>query len=202
MTLYIEIMIGIFIGSGVGFGLSYLTRLRLTKESRLAQISNFELSAKDILSKATLQTTAANGLLLHVHNSGGKMQVGHRVFSSVIAEFPETEELRQKDEWRKVEVMEDYLSIIRRLHNEKTVMLHTEEMNNGTLKRLYHRLGVVGSLVFEVYSETENSYFYASFPVRKNLEALMLDTEFSTLEAVVNSLKSLCRRNHRAKIIS
>ncbi len=202
MNFYIDIMTGIAIGGVVGFVASYIATSKIKKRSRLAEIDNFNMKGKAILQDVVNETSAANGVLLHIHNSGGELTVGTVMYSSAIVEAPEDINVSVIDNWQKILVDSEYRQLIEQLHTRKSILMLVDKMPESLLKRTYESMGVVGSMVFEVYDKTDSSYLYVSFPVKNNLHETTGSKEFIRMEYAVNKLRNLCREYHRIGVLN
>lgn len=201
MNLITEVMIGFAIGGGLGFGAVFGRVVLNSKRHRFRDNMLFISEAKRILSKATRQTNAANAILLGAHNQGGQILAGTKLFSSVIAESPEDESISVYKNWQEIAIDSNYQQTLERLSIAKHLFLTTDSMPESLLKRTYENIGIIGSVVFEVYHRTKRSYYYVSFPCKKNLLELIDSKDFVKLEYTVNALRNLCKQNDKRGIL-
>jgi len=200
MALIYEIMIGASAGLIVGITAGYMIVARNTKDSRLEKLSLLQETRKPILRNAVTKTTCANALLLKIHNGGGKLIEGQNWYSSVIDEAPERDIVSAKENWQNVEVDEEYKILIRKLRINKKLFIKTDDMRESFLKRNYIRMGIIGSIIMEVFTN-EYAYYYVSYPVRHDLHQLSDSSEFNILELSTIALQKKYRKFNSFEVL-
>ena len=212
MTLTTEIMIGIGIGTGIGSILTYFSLLKLTSkieralqaelvENRHEMVIAFRYRIHEILSDAVARTTASNALLFHVHNGTNFLTAGGKIYSSVVEEAPSDLLLSAFKEWQQVLVDFPYIELLRRLKDQQSVFLRTQDMPEGLLKMRYEAMGIKGSIVFMVYSGTKGGFYYASYPSTANENDLTSNGDYVTFELNHQALRRVCEEYHDKGIL-
>lgn len=190
---YYEIMIGFAIGGTVGAGVGYFLVKASNVDQREERLQTLKELRKVVLDNARKDTTCANALLLKIHNGGGKLIEGENWYSSVLDESPERNSVSAKSSWQNMVVDDAYKLLIKEIRTNKKTFLETEKMPPSFLRRTYERMGIIGSIVMEVYS-SEYAYYYVSYPVRENLDKAIASGDFNILEIATFQLQKKYRK--------
>jgi hypothetical protein len=192
MELINDLMIGLAVGISFGLGGSYLLAARqayiqnvMLKDEMLI---NFRETRQILLDRLVDETNISNAILLTIHNGGGKLIDGVPWYSSVVAEAPEYKKISVLNTWRNVPVDAAYKDLIRRVKERQAEYITTESMPIGELKTAYEAMGIVGSVVIEIFSG-ENGYHYLSCPVTANWDKFTLSPDQYAVTTTVNKLR-------------
>ena len=189
MHIYIEIMLGLTIGVGAFASLAIIDKYK--KQSRVAQLYNFRLLAKDILDEAIKETGVTNAIFGHVHNSGGEILVGKNLYSSILEESTSKVGVDSKSDWQKMPISEVFFKTMKDLNFLKKLSPNIEEMDECTLKRVYQKNNTKYTLFFETYAQSNLDYYFVEFRYNDYLKAIE-GHEFVKLELIANKLSKLC----------
>lgn len=201
MTLISEFMIGLTAGVGVGAGLGFYLVRRTRTDQRVERLEHFRYKRDDILRDIVFKTGSVNALVLKIHNGGSALTEGTPWYSSVVAEAPTFADVSAIDFWQNKAVDEQYKGMIRELRKSKMTWLHIDGPKIGpSLQRVYSRMGIIGTLVVEIYQD-DHYYYYASFPVRDEFQKLMDDGEINKYEVGQTHLMRLYKKYHNLGVL-
>lgn len=193
-------MLGLAIGGTVGAGIGYYLVRASNFDQREERLQTLKAFRAVELEGARRDTTCANAILLKIHNGGGKLIEGENWYSSVLSESPERNSVSAIKTWQNIAVDEDYKELISKIRRNKRTFLETESMPQSFLKRTYKRMGIIGSIVMEVYS-SEYAYYYISFPVRENMEKATESGDFNRLEIAAINLQKMYRKYDKYEVL-
>lgn len=184
MNFYNELMLGVGIGIGIGGIGGFMAVYSQRKDHRIELMKNFVEARQFLLDRVVEETNCANALVLKIHNGGGKLDEGQDWYSSVVAESPERRRVSIIDDWQNIPVQESYKAIIREIRDRKVNYLYTHLMPAGDLRTAYEAMGIIGSVVMEMYSD-DYYYYYMSFPVRENWDQFTLSVDQHFVKSTV-----------------
>ena len=189
----IDAMIGLSIGTAIGFIVTrHWIKLRRSA-SRLERIDTLLLKCQEVLDDMRTKTMIDNAILLHIHNGSGDLKAFRRMYSSVVLESPTDDEIRAKDDWQNIEVEPSYRAMLLELREANWMYLDTDTMSPGMLQRLYRKRGIRGSVIFYNYDQTDGGPYYVSCPTRRTIDELLGSSDFSFLELHNQKIKALLR---------
>lgn len=188
-------MIGLAAGSGVGLAIGAYVAYRANQNHQLERLQVFRDRRTAILRDVVYKTGSVNALVLKIHNGGSKLTEGTPWYSSVVAEAPTFADVSAIDVWQNKDVDSEYKELIRIVRRNKVHWLVTDGMADSFLKRTYKRMGVVGSIVMEVYQD-ENFYYYVSFPARDDYDLMLKGSELNKYEVAQIHLARLYKKYH------
>jgi hypothetical protein len=117
----------------------------------------------DNLQRVKSVTKAARAVLLKLHNGGGRPQVGHLMYSSMIYESYGDDEASMSHSWQQERIDNDsqYREMLITMLDSGCVMVETENMPECKLKDTYIANGVVRAIVKDV-GKKKNEHYYLS----------------------------------------
>lgn len=183
MIIEIEIMIGIAVGLSIGVSGGIFFVKNKEMDMRLEMLKTLKETRRMLLTRAVETTNCANAMVLRISNCGGKLEEGEEWFSSVVAESPEKMGVSAKNDWQNISVQDSYKELIRSVRQQKVVHIHTHTMQAGDLKTAYEAMGVIGSVVMELYSD-DMYYYYMSFPVRVRWDEFTLSDDWYKVKKI------------------
>lgn len=201
MGIITQIMIAVGAGFAVGIGAGWVSIRRLKADNRLDHLETLKETRHALLVAAVHGTTCANAVLLKIHNCGGKLEEGQEWYSSCIDEAPERSLVSVVNTWQNISVDEEYKTLIRKIQKHNRTFIKTEEMKESFLKRNYERMGIIGSVVMEVYRD-DFAYYYISYPVRENLYLIQDSGQFNILEITTVKLSKKYRKYSELDVTS
>lgn len=193
-------MIGVAAGLSAGTLIGYYFVSKSHEDQRLERLATFRDRRKIILRDIVYKTGAVNALILKIHNGGSELTEGTPWYSSVIDEAPTFSDVSAIDSWQNRAVDKPYRDLIRTIKENKMHWVLVESMPDSFLKRTYQRMGIIGSLVVNIYTD-DHFFYYASFPVRENFESLTDSAELNKYEVCQTHLRRLYEKYHNLGVL-
>ena len=185
-------MLGVTAGVALVFGVTYYKLNPQAKLNRFLKASLFPLQAREILDIVLDKTSICNAVLFSVHNNGGEILAGTKLYSSVIVEKPINESVSFESDWQNMLIDHELMQVLRHTDSSKGKLLITDTMNEGILKRTHISKSITGAVYFKVYNKTSSSYYHAAFMSDGETSTLTGD-DFIHFEYAINKLSNLCK---------
>lgn len=147
-----------------------------------------EMKIRALLREITLLGGVDRAIVFQAHNGGNKFVVGVQKYASILWEPPATAIPPVKETFQKVKLDNDYLELLYKTTLQNVVILDTEIMAHGLLRKVYESDNIKGSLVFFLIS-TDFCIYYMSVSTKHDINMLTVPVTYSKIQLFVNEIK-------------
>lgn len=193
-------MIGITVSAITSYVIFSRNLRRVSRRSQVAQVANLEIEAHVILQNIIYETPIDRALILKMHNGGGKLYAGVIKHISILDEDHTTSVGPIKDDIQHYPADTQYMHLAQMLVADKLVVLETESMTDGMLKRRQVHDNVKVSIIFFI-AETEGGLYYGALDSTLPSSTILSDEVFSVLETKIHKLRRLYEEGKRNRIL-
>lgn len=151
-----------------------------------------DVEVLDLLSAAIVDNGVDRALLLVATNGGENIKLGSHKYASILLEPANSLKPYSKPMFQKYSLDEEYIRMLAKVKNDGHVVLLTQDMPEGILKRRFNADKITCGLIFLVKS-TATQFFYLSFSTKDPM-LTMLDRHgphYADIEAKVNTIRNL-----------
>ena len=141
------------------------------------------------LNRIVAGTGAKRGLILQATNGGGIMRADTNLFGSILYEIWETGVTSRKGDWERVRLGQEYIGVLKRLTQEKEIILEAKDVEELRLKSLYEADKINHSILIEL-KKADERYLYLSLPFQTAFDQLK-PQEYVLIQTEVGRLREL-----------
>lgn len=195
---YIEYLIAYVAGALTALAVSATSLFKARKKDAMFEITEHRITTDSILDNIISTTPLDRCVVAKVHNSGGELMVGVKMYIS--ADFEGTSISSVHDDWQRYNVDRGLDYILNQLLKDKVVIEEVAKLKDSFLSRRLELDNQKTLLGFHLKDTQYASYIVlasSSAPVEK----VMLSSNYSKIETKIHRLRMLYEKAAKSKIL-